>query len=192
MLVTAVGPTREEAEESSAAPVPPFVEVYDTYFPFVWRSLQRLGVDVASLDDAVQEVFIVVHRRLGDFEGRSTLRTWIYGIALRVARAQRAKRSARRVVSDEIDVAAAPETERPDHVAENVQAARIVNRLLDDLEESQREVFVLAELEELPSPQIAELLGVGVNTVYSRLRLARSAFAAAAERHRAKDNWRMR
>ena len=68
---------------------PSFDNVYDTYFPYVWRSVQRLGVPAASTDDVAQEVFMVVHRRLAEFEGRSTLKTWLYGIALRVARAHR-------------------------------------------------------------------------------------------------------
>ena len=66
-----------------------FDAVYEEHFPFVWRSLRRLGVDGHSMDDATQDVFLVVHRRLGDFEGRSTVRTWLFGIARRIARDRR-------------------------------------------------------------------------------------------------------
>lgn len=179
---------REPAEPAS---VPPFESVYETYFPYVWRSVQRLGVSDGAVDDVVQEVFMVVHRRLGEFEGRSTLKTWLYGIALRVARAHRAKNRASREASPAaIDHARAPDTARPDERAERVEAARVVNMLLASLDDDQREVFVLAELEELPAPEIAEALDVKLNTVYSRLRLARAAFAEAAARYRARDEWR--
>lgn len=171
--------------------IPPFENVYETYFPYVWRSVQRLGVSDGAVDDVVQEVFMVVHRRLAEFEGRSTLKTWLYGIALRVARAHRAKsRASREAPPAAIDHVRAPDSSRPDAHAENAEAARVVNALLASLDEDQREVFVLAELEELPAPEIAEALDVKLNTVYSRLRLARAAFAEAAARYRAKDGWR--
>ncbi len=170
-----------------------FDAVYETYFPYVWRSALRLGVPLAQADDVVQEVFLVVCRKLGEFEGRSTLKTWLYGIALRVARAHRirARRRGDARALDE-DRVRGPENARPDERAQNAEAARIVHRLLGGLDDDQREVFVLAELEELSAPEIAEVLGVKLNTVYSRLRLARVAFAEAAARHRARDAWRTR
>ncbi len=173
--------------------VPPFETVYDTYFPYVWRSIQRLGVPTSQVDDAVQEVFIVVHRRLAEFEARSSIKTWLYGIALRVARAHRV-RGRRADAADAIDDVqiSAPEATRPDERATNAEAARLVQQLLDGLDDEQREVFVLAELEQLSAPEIARALDVKLNTVYSRLRLARAAFAAAADRHRARDRWRTR
>lgn len=172
---------------------PSFDNVYDTYFPYVWRSVQRLGVPAASTDDVVQEVFMVVHRRLAEFEGRSTLKTWLYGIALRVARAHRlrAHRSNAMQPLDKEQLRA-PDDARPDEQAENAEAARVVNTLLDGLDDDQREVFVLAELEQLSIPEIAEALDVKLNTIYSRLRLARAAFAEAAARYRARDGWRVR
>jgi RNA polymerase sigma-70 factor (ECF subfamily) len=185
------------ADEPTLAPARPeavsFEAVYDTYFPFVWRSALRLGVPLAHADDVVQEVFLVVHRKLAEFEGRSTLKTWLYGITLRVARVHRvrSRRTADGQVLDAEQVRA-PETARPDERAQSAEAARVVHALLDGLDDEQREVFVLAELEELSAPEIAEVLGVKVNTVYSRLRLARAAFAEAAARHRARDGWRMR
>ena len=136
---------------------------------------------------------MVVHRRLAEFEGRSTLKTWLYGIALRVARAHRS-RSKQPTESQTIDAdqLRAPDSARPDQQAENAQAARVVDGLLRDLDDDQREVFVLAELEQLSVPEIAEALDVKLNTVYSRLRLGRAAFAEAAARHRARDDWRSR
>jgi RNA polymerase sigma-70 factor (ECF subfamily) len=182
-----------QREVASAAPaeVPSFESLYDTFLPYVWRTVQRLGVPLSQADDVVQEIFIVVHRRLSEFEGRSTLKTWLYGIALRVVRTHRMK-ARREPVAVDADDFRAPEATRPDERAENAEAARLVNALLDGLEYEQREVFVLAELEQLSAPEIAEALGAKLNTVYSRLRLARRAFAEAAARCRAKDEWRLR
>jgi RNA polymerase sigma-70 factor (ECF subfamily) len=171
--------------------LPAFEAVYDAHFPYIWRAVQRLGVHPSHVDDVVQEVFLTAHRKLGSFEGRSGLRTWLYGIALRTARAYR-----RRVARDgpvlETVTVPAPVASRPDARAEHAQAVRVVNGLLDALEDDQREVFVLTELEQLSAPEIAEALGLKLNTVYSRLRRAREAFAAAAARYRAKDRWRDR
>ena len=190
MLGVSTLPATEGGPAGAAAEVetPSFEAVYDAYFPYIWRSVLRLGVPLAQADDVVQEVFVVVHRKLGSFEGRSSIKTWLYGIALRVARAHRV-RAPRALEPEELR---APDASRPDERAENAEAARIVRTLLDQLDDDQREVFVLAELEQLTAPEIAEALGVKLNTVYSRLRLAREAFAEAAARFRAADGWRMR
>jgi RNA polymerase sigma-70 factor (ECF subfamily) len=192
-MLAAVAAQPAVSNAAPASEVPPFETVYDSYFPYVWRSVQRLGVPASQVDDAVQEVFIVVHRRLGEFEARSPIKTWLYAIALRVARAHRAKnRRARDEAGlDDVQISA-PEATRPDSVASSAEAARLVQALLDGLDDDQREVFVLAELEQLSAPEIARALDVKLNTVYSRLRLARAAFAAAADRHRARDGWRTR
>ncbi len=183
----------EEEAVAARAEIPPFETVYDAYFPYVWRTVQRLGVPASHADDVVQEVFIVVHRKLRQFEGRSALKTWLYGIAVRVARVHRA-RHARAARSPDVDSdrVRAPEETRPDERAANAEAARVVHALLAGLDDEQREVFVLAELEQLGAPEIAQALDVKLNTVYSRLRLARAAFAEAAARHRARDGWRGR
>jgi RNA polymerase sigma-70 factor, ECF subfamily len=182
-----------EAEVRPPAPLPSFEAIYDAHFPYIWRSVQRLGVAPGQVDDVVQDVFIVAHRKLGSFEARSQLRTWLYGIALRVARAYRGRAAREGPVLDTTnEVLPAPSGTRPDARAEQAEAARVVNLLLDTLDDDQREVFVLAELEQLSAPEIAEALEVKLNTVYSRLRLGRQAFAAAAARHRAKDGWRER
>src|SRR5690606_33819611 len=62
-----------------------FERIYEQYFPFVWRSLLRLGVSQANIDDAAQDAFLVVHRRLADFEGRASVKTWLFSVAQRVA-----------------------------------------------------------------------------------------------------------
>lgn len=190
----AAGPSADAPELAAQRPEPLcFEALYDRYFPYVWRSVVRLGVPRAQADDVVQEVFIVVHRKLESFEGRSKLRTWLYGITFRVARAHRI-RSRRQGEGQILDAEQvhAPQAARPDERAENAEAARLVSVLLANLDDDQREVFVLAELEQLSAPEIAEALELKLNTVYSRLRLARAAFAEAAARHRARDRWRMR
>jgi len=99
--MTCVRPVDREADREpprapDAAPGPPgrLPALYEAWVDLGWRSPRRLGVAEASLDDAVQDVFLVVHRRLADFEGRSTPKTWLFGIALRIAKDHR--RSARR------------------------------------------------------------------------------------------------
>jgi RNA polymerase sigma-70 factor (ECF subfamily) len=167
-----------------------FGTIYDTYFPYIWRSVQRLGVPASQTDDVVQEVFIIAYRKLAGFEGRSSLKTWLYGIAL--YRARLCRTQGKRGRQEELDAERhhAPDAARPDRRAEHAEAARVVNAILDRLDDEQREVFVLTELEELSAPEIAEVLGVKLNTVYSRLRLAREAFANASARYRAQDGWR--
>jgi RNA polymerase sigma-70 factor (ECF subfamily) len=165
------------------APESPFQLVYAEHFDLVWRSLRSLGVPSASVEDAAQDVFLVAHRRLPEFAGRSSLRTWIYGIVLQVARNHR-RRERRKGGLDPLDVDVAGHGPGPDEEAEAAEALEHVAEVLGDLDEPKREVFVLGELEQMTAPEIAEALGINVNTVYSRLRAARLAFTAALERRR--------
>jgi RNA polymerase sigma-70 factor (ECF subfamily) len=170
-----------------------FDEVYDTHVDFVWRNARRLGVDDAAIDDVVQSVFLVVFRRLDDFEGRSSLKTWIYEVLVRVVREHRRtlrRKSPPRVQGgDAVDPATlmAPAEERPDRLADRSAAARIVRELLDELDDDKREVFALAELEGLTLREIAEVLREPPGTIASRLRAARVEFERAANRRRARD-----
>ena len=168
-------------------PIPSFAEVYDEHFGFVWRTVRQLGVQGATIDDVVQETFIVVHRRLAEFEGRSSLKTWLYGIVRRIVRDER-RRVTRKPTSpvDDYD-AIAGEGHDPGNQAERAEAARLLLRLLAELSDDRREVFVLVELEQMTAPEVAEATGTNVNTVYTRLRAARGDFAAAVDRHRAHD-----
>ena len=166
---------------------PSFEETYEQYFDFVWRSLRRLGIPPASLDDATQDVFLVVHRRLREFEGRSSLKTWLFGIAWNVA--QKSIRSSKRPAPpSSVDEATDVDTPQ-DHVAKR-EAVRLLHAVLDRLQFEQRAVFVMAEFEELTAPEIAELTGVPVNTVYSRLRAAHRNFDVWLQRLRATSRWR--
>jgi RNA polymerase sigma-70 factor (ECF subfamily) len=191
MLFSAfLSPSLAQAESSGgevvAIPVAPtFDEVYNRHFDFVWRSLKRLGVPPAQLDDASQDTFVVVLRRLSDFRGASSLRTWLFGILMRVAKDYR-RRAARKPVTS-LDVEPpCPERHGPEAMAVAREASNLLHQLLETLDDHHRAVFVLTELEQMSAPEIAEALGTNVNTVYSRLRTARRDFETALARHRAR------
>lgn len=176
------------AEPSSP---PSFAQVYEAYFDFVWRSARRLGVPEATLDDVVQDVFVTVYRRLSAFEGRSQLKTWIYGIVRHTVADLR--RSARRKPTEALDGELPdPSTTSPQEIAAREQGAKLLHAVLQELSVEMREVFVLAELEQLSAPEVAAALELNVNTVYSRLRTARKDFDAALKRLRCRDEWRSR
>src|SRR5882672_7953161 len=123
---------------------PSFREVFDAYAPYVWRTLRRLGVGEADVNDVCQEVFVVVHRRLGDFDGRSTVRTWLYGICIRTAsQYRRGIRNRREEMPGELpEPAMAPVQE---DAIERLRARDRLDLVLDRLDEAKRAVFVLYE-----------------------------------------------
>lgn len=175
-----------EADAAEASPtqtaVPRFAQIYEEHFDYVWRIARRLGADAASLDDVAQDVFTTVHRRLPDFEARSSIRTWIYGITLRVVRDYH--RRARRKPSESIGARdPADGAPSPEHHAEQAEQRELLMALLSELDDDKREALVLCELEQLSAPEIAEVLELNVNTVYARIRAARQAFDAAVRRH---------
>lgn len=175
-----------ERVTAERAPEATWEGFYEAHFDFVWRSLRRLGVPASGLDDAAQEVFFVAFRRASAFEGRSTFKTWLFGIAWNVAR--RAARGPARREEPLADVVAGDANQ--EEAASRAQAVRTLYEILDGLEPEKRAVFVMAELEEMSAPEIAEIAGVPLNTVYSRLRAARADFDAALRRRRARDEWR--
>jgi len=181
------GPTKRRSTATAG-----FDAVYEGHVDFVWRNARRLGVEEAALDDVVQSVFLVVFRRLDDFEGRSSLTTWIYEVLVRVVREHRRtlrRKSPPRAEQESVDPATltAPLDERPDRLADRAAAARVVRELLDELDDDKREVFALAELEGLTLREIAEILREPTGTIASRLRSARADFECAAVRRRARD-----
>ena len=186
-------PERRSAVE--AAPVA-LADVYREHFPFVWRMVRRLGVSDTQIEDAVQDVFIVVHRRLPDFEGRSSVRTWLAGIVRRVVRDYRRATARKPALAhaqsdlpvDDLSTGHAS----PEENVMKTEAVRMLHELLDGLDDDKREIFILAELEQWSIAEIAEATGVKLNTAASRLRLAREAFEEAAQRLRARDAWRLR
>jgi RNA polymerase sigma-70 factor (ECF subfamily) len=173
--------------DEPAAQAPAVVDVaqlYATHFRYVWRCLRSLGVWDRELDDALQDVFMVVQRKLPEFDAKVPHKTWLYAIALRIARRvkERQRRDQNRSATD--DDPATPSLMYLDTQArvernERLQLARRGLRVLDD---DKREVFVLSQVEQMSAPEIAEVIGIPLNTVYSRLRAARSAFEAEVRR----------
>lgn len=154
-----------------------FEELYRAHHDFVWRTLRRMGVGERDALDAGQKVFLIAHRRLSMFDGRSTVKTWLCGIALRVASDYRRSAISRR----EVLVAETPcdASREPDQLARLEERERllILDEVLSEMPVEQRTVFVLFELEEMSGEEIATLLAIPEGTVRSRLRLARSAFS---------------
>jgi RNA polymerase sigma-70 factor, ECF subfamily len=155
-----------------------FDEVYETHFDFVWRSLRLLGIPDESVEDATQDTFSIVSRQLARFEGRSTLRTWLFAILHRVAsnyrRTRRRKQSQLTPLSD-----MAGNGPGPDAHAEAVEAARLVERFCASLDPARRALFVLAVLEELPATEVATTLGLPVKKVYARVHALREGLRSA-------------
>jgi RNA polymerase sigma-70 factor (ECF subfamily) len=158
-----------------------FEGVYASHEDFVCVTLRRLDVPEDYLEDAMQDVFVVVHRRLGEFDRTADMRSWLFGIALRVARNGR-RRARRKGGLAALDDELADTVPGPLESAARSEGLRILNALLDELDDERREVFVMAELEQMSVPTIAELLDANVNTVYSRLRAARADFERAVAR----------
>jgi RNA polymerase sigma-70 factor, ECF subfamily len=147
-----------------------FEAVYAEHFAFVWRALRAFGVGPKNLEDAVQDVFVVVHRRFGAWD-EGAIRPWLGGVARRVAAARRRslERHRRRIE-------ALPEPQHVHPIEARADARHRLERIaaaIDELSPERREVYVLAELEGLRPPEIAIVLGCNLNTVYSRLRRAR-------------------
>jgi RNA polymerase sigma-70 factor (ECF subfamily) len=162
-------------------PVPTLADIFREYAPFVWRGLRRLGVPESDVEDVCQEVFVVVHRKLGDFEGRSSLRTWIYGICVRTASDYRRSGRVRREVVTDAPPDAPHEGAQHDTVALK-QARATLDRILDELDDDKRSVFVLYEIEELTMAEVAEAIGCPLQTAYSRLHAARKVVEAGVAR----------
>jgi RNA polymerase sigma-70 factor (ECF subfamily) len=166
-----------------------FDAVYEAYALFVWRNARRLGVPASAAEDVMQEVFLVVHRRLADFEEGTSMRAWLSAILIRVVRAFWRTRQRKNAVTDahlEPDGTADTKTPSPLEAAEHDAAVRELYAVLSGMIEERREVLVLSEIEELTAPEIAAALSVNINTVYWRLRTARKEFERALLRHRAR------
>lgn len=180
--LTPVPPLPSPAEPPSGqAPVVSFEAVYDEYYPFVARTVRRLGVAEHAVEDVCQEVFVVVYRRMHEFEGRAKLKTWLYRItALVVAnqnRAQRRKsphqRLGAQVDPEEIAIA----TPGPEVTARQVQAAHLARAILMNMSEPKRMAFVLVELEGMSYAEAGAALNETFDTVRARVRAARGEFA---------------
>jgi RNA polymerase sigma-70 factor (ECF subfamily) len=157
-----------------------FDEIYAEHFAFVWRCLRSLGVPLSALDDAAQDVFVIVHRQLPAFRGESTLQTWLFGITRKVAFNHRRgvdRKQAPLVPLDDRYVQASGPS--PIEHAQEKEAAAFVERFMAALDEEKRALFLLALLEEMAMPEVAAALEIPLNTAYTRLRRLRSDFQQA-------------
>jgi RNA polymerase sigma-70 factor (ECF subfamily) len=157
---------------------PTLDDLFERYAAFVWRTVRHLGVRPADVPDVVQEVFLVVHRQLPGFEGRSTVRTWLYGICLRVASQHRRRAWVRR------EVPGAPAETGSDEPATTSDARLTLESMLDEIDDDKRAIVVLYEIEQLPMKEVAEIVGCPVQTAYSRLHAARDRLAELGRRTR--------
>jgi RNA polymerase sigma-70 factor, ECF subfamily len=155
--------------------------VYEQHSDFVFRSLQHLGVREADLEDLMQEVFVVVHRRLHTFNGSSKLTTWLFGICFRVVARQRRRAYLRWERQTDV-LPEISDEHTPEDQCSDDQARRLLERVLGKLSLERRAVFVLFEVEGQSCQDIADLLGVPVGTVHSRLHTARKEVARAFAR----------
>jgi RNA polymerase sigma-70 factor (ECF subfamily) len=171
--VVAAGPG---AADGAREPPDTLTTAFKDHYRFVYRMLRQYGVPEAFADDAAQDVFLIVQRRWQDYDGRAAFAKWLLGIVRRVASDYRRAAGRRRRRLEQLT----PPGEARD-LRRDVEARRLiamVERFLEGLDRRRREVFVMAELLEMTAPEISQTLGVKLNTVYSRLRIARLRFEA--------------
>lgn len=174
------------ASREAGTACPELAEVFDAHAAFVGRALTCLGVRERELADAIQEVFLVVHRRMGELERPGALRSWLYAICLRKAMSFR-RRAARRREDSVAEPPEPPGEQRTPHdELERTRALAVALEILDELDDDQRAVFVLYEVEQLAMSEVAEAVGCPLQTAYSRLYAARREVTRRLERLRAR------
>lgn len=155
-------------------PRPALAELFAQNVHLVWRVLERHGVPRSDVEDATQEVFLIAHRRLEDWDpARAAASTWLYAIAVRVAANWRRK-VARPLGQLDPRTPTDPGTKLDRH-----RAMAKVRAVLDAMEPGRREVFVMFELEAISMKQVAEMVGCPLQTAYTRLHAARREVALA-------------
>jgi RNA polymerase sigma-70 factor, ECF subfamily len=160
-----------ESDRPSGSRLATFDDVYEREYAYVWKTLGRLGVPPADLPDAVHDVFVVVYRRLDELDPDRPVRPWLFGVARKLAAARRRKQREQ--------ATAGPEPSGP---ADSFAERDLLWKALAELDDDRREVVILHDLEGHTGAAIAQLLGIPVNTVHSRLRLARADLVGAIER----------
>ena len=168
-------------DEPAGGQLDDFDGIYREHFAYVWRTLRRLGVAPADLEDVTHEVFVVVHRRLADFDGQRPIKPWLFGIAYRLASEDR-RRARRRyeLASPSLDPPAF--VPRADDLIERDERRRLVLECLQCLSIEQRAALILLDIDGEAAAEVASAMNVPLPTVYSRLRAARLKFAAAVRR----------
>jgi RNA polymerase sigma-70 factor, ECF subfamily len=165
--------------EDALGTTPGFERVFEEFAPYVLRVLPRLGVCARDVDDVAQEVFLAIHRGLPDFEGRSTLKTWVYGICIRAGRNHNRRAYKQREQLTATADTAADSAHTPALDLEQRRALIALDAALAELPEAQRNVFVLHQIEALSVQEIARVLDCSKFTIYARLYAARRAVMAA-------------
>jgi RNA polymerase sigma-70 factor (ECF subfamily) len=183
---------KQEADGTAGAAAPDIVALHAAYAPFVWKALQRLGVRTADLDDMLQEVFVVIHRRQDDYRAIENARAWLYAICVRVAAHYRRRAYLRRerpgeAAAEPIDARASAS---PEEVAAARQTRARLQALLDRMEIGRRAVLVMFEIDHMSCDEIAAEIGVPVGTVYSRLHAARKELQKLLARQAARERGR--
>jgi RNA polymerase sigma-70 factor (ECF subfamily) len=160
-----------------------FHEIFKAELSYVWKTLKRLGIPDRDLEDVAHDVFVTVHRRLDEYDTARPLRPWLFGISFRTAwRYRELARNQREVIGDGMDVA--DETPTPEQQLVTHQARQLLNRALDTIDLDQRAAFVMHDIDGFSAPEIATALSIPLNTVYSRLRLARERVKLSVQRLR--------
>ena len=162
--------------------------VYGEHADFAWRTLRRMGVPEEDLADAMQDVFLTVHRTIGGFAGRSSVSTWLFTLCRSVARDRRVHAYRRHEVSsgdailDDVDLRA--DVHR---AAEHGERVALLESILAQMSPAERNVFVLFEIESMTGEDISQTLSIPLGTVYSRLAQARAILRQAVERRKRRD-----
>jgi RNA polymerase sigma-70 factor (ECF subfamily) len=181
------GPLESPAASSDEARL---VGLVTEHFTFVWRTLRRLGVCSADADDAAQQVFMLVAKKLPAID-RGRERAFVFGTTLRVATGARRKRDRRHEISDDdvLERLADP-APAPDELVQLQRARDVLDSILDGMDTDLAAVFVLFEIEQLTMAEIAQLLDLRPGTVASRLRRAREEFDTRLKRLEARSRFR--
>jgi RNA polymerase sigma-70 factor (ECF subfamily) len=178
------------ADETLASPGKRTVdlrELFTMHAPYVWSSLRRLGVAAPDLEDLTHDVFVQLQSHLAEYDSARPTRPWLFGFAFRIASQYR--RRAHRRHETPIDpnaYQAVDATALPDERLATQQDRQLVLEALEAIDLDRRAVFVLYEIDGTPMDEIARTLGIPLNTAYSRLRVARTEFAAAVKRLRSR------
>ncbi len=186
MVFSGPAATGQDHLVKAAPEVPAFTEIVAREGEFLWLTLQRMGVRHADCQDVVQNVLVIVHKKLHTYDGRSPLRAWLYGICAREASVHRRKAwvrreqpaGARAISEDEL----ASSGDDPEVAAASREEQARLEAMLNELDPDKRSVLVMYEVEERSCEEIAEACGIPVGTVHSRLSHARKSFRAVMDR----------
>lgn len=162
-----------------------FRVLFRAHFRFVCVTLRRLGVRDGDVEDVAQEVFLVVHKKLDTYDTERPIKLWLFAFCLRTASDYRRLARHHRLVHQDSDTTLAHAGPLPDDQLAAEESRRLVLTALDSVDPDRRAVFVMHDLNEVSASDIAEMLSIPVNTVYSRIRLARDDFRKAVQRIRA-------